>query len=382
MKSTINVLSNSIEIDFPFTKRRFDALYINYKWKVFNFWFDLPFSMENFLVGFAKLNEYNLLYFLDLDKLVEWEYVCKDFKIMTLNLFWEKVDLILCFRKNQVKVIVLKSVSNVIFLVKDNKLLVKNKVLWTILYEKDIKQIFSENILKNDYTKRQINLSEKVYKKLEVINVYFFQNLFLNTKSSIDLVFWEIFSKYLNDFLFLVEGINKNKEKFFKNVDIYKVLNFYEINEWLNKNELSLTEKKFLDDLKKFLFFKNRYFLLLDVIWKYEKFFKEFNLISRVKIKLPNFENISQNLEKQNIEKFSEDIVDFMQSFMYLQYLMFNLKNIKDKIEKLNLDISNLPKKQEFALRLKILKNNLSKIKNLLKKNIDMYLNFFINKQL
>jgi hypothetical protein len=64
----------------------------------------------------------------------------------------------------------------------------------------------------------------------------------------------------------LVEAINKNKEKFFKNVDIYKVLNFYEINEWLNKNELSLTEKKFLDDLKKFLFFKNRYFLLLDVI--------------------------------------------------------------------------------------------------------------------
>ena len=355
MLSYIKNNKNWYLLELPLIKRQFDSIYINYKNSSSVFWdFFGSIFFENILIWISNFGKKYLFYHLDLDKIIESEYIILNFNFFNINIFNKKYSiLVLTLESWEYKIF--SNLDNADFEVffEKNILIIKNKILGSVIFEKKIEG----NIVLDSLQ----NFSNENYNYTSILDIYFFNNIFIKSDNLIN------FDENIENFNF--------ENKFFDNKFYPK--NKLEISEkWIVKksktfyssllNSLSFQGKKDtnyydkLELLKKFLLFKNKYNFTLDSInyKNLNKYFEEFNFFSPKSVSIKD----KININKLNLEKIDENLVNISKQIQDFTMNYYNLEQNYNKIKKINSEYEN-SKILEQSKRLEIFKKDLEKVK-------------------
>ena len=353
MQSHIKNNKNGYTLELPLIKRKFDSIYINYKNSSSVFWdFFVSIFFKNIIFGVSNFWEKYLFYVLDLEKIVESEFIVLDFKFFNINIFNKKSSILVLFLENGDKKI-FSSLYNVDFevFVEKDILIIKNKVLDSVIFEK--KLVGNENF-------HSLQSSKKNNTYTSILDIYFFDNLFIKSENKIN------FSEEIEKFNF---ENKKFENKFFPE---NKLIIF---EEWVVKKRKSFLDKLFfkkienyyskLELLKKYLLFKNNYNFLLESI-DYEdlnEYFQEFNFIDK-NAGHPQVGPLQNLFSKINLEKIDNNMINANKQIQDFTMNYYNLEQNYNKIKKINIEYKN-SKILEQSKRLEIFKKDLEEIKEI-----------------
>ena len=358
MFSYIKNNKNWYLLELPLIKRNFDSIYINYKNSTSAFWdFFESILFENTIFWISKFGEKYLFYYLDLEKVIENEFLVFDFKFFNINIFNKKYSILVLTLENwQNKIFSSLDNSDFEVFIEKNILKVKNKVLGSIVFEKKLKPSPSHS--QGERGNQKIN---KNY--TSILDIYFFNNLFIKSEKLLK------FSKNIESFNFQNKEFNndffpKNKLEVFEKWEIKKRKTFY--NSLLNSLPFQGKEAngyQKLELLKKYLLFKNNYDFILESI-NYEdllEYFEEFNFIDK-NTRHPQGEPLQNLFWKINLEKLDTNLQNINKQIQDFTMNYFNLEQNYDKIKKLNSEYKN-SKILEQNKRLELFKKDLEKVR-------------------
>jgi len=355
MLSCIKNIWWKYELNLPLIKRRFDSIFLSYKNINSAFWYffdDL--YLDNIILWISKINHTFLFYKLDLNSVVEEEYILKNIIKINKNILNKKYSFLFLEKEDfSIKIITNFKNNDFDFYIEKDIFFIKNKILNSIILEKKLNL---KNNIWNNYSK--INFESSKY--TSILDVYFLENYFIKTKNSI------LFNEKIENFIFE----NKFLDKEFLPKNILKI---YE--KWYLKNKKHFWENIFfwkqnknfykkLELLKIFLEFKNYYNLRLDLInyWDLEEYFIEFEDNFTLKKFNQNRNNIKIDFSRINIEKIDKNLISINKQIWNFVLNYYNLEESFLKIKNLENNLENT-KILEQKNRLEITKENIEKIK-------------------
>ncbi len=356
IKSVVQV-GKEVEIILPLINRTFDGIYLRYQWKPLGHNFPVQnLNIDQILLGYTRLSFGNLVYILNLNELSDKEIFCEDFYVYEIEYLNRKIWILVWIKWWKINFLILgEKLPELEIFINSSQIIVKNKILDTIIFEKtlDLKwhHIITTEKLGNITSNKRL---------LELISLYEFNNLFFSTETV------EFPINVKDDFLikigeFKSEWLIVKQTDIFRQVELNLVWNYFHN---LFKKDLQAT---FIKDFVKFVKFKNRYFAKVDSHPLFKDLFPKGSLITNSVVFLEKFD-----FDKVTFEEFDKDLIDFQNSIVYIQYLLYSLEKVKTNINNMNLSWSEI--RWDFVKRLKILNENILKIRSKLKSYFLLYL--------